>query len=97
MKPQKGGELGLHVDNMVGILDLYWNITDVIRYTSQTPGENDLQKQLNFPPTNSRYHFLPSAQDLATQAAADLTYALLHPQPAGPFCKVGDEQTIAFA
>jgi hypothetical protein len=37
----------------------------------------------------------PSAQDLATQAAADLTHALLHPQPAGPFCKVGDEQTIA--
>jgi hypothetical protein len=37
----------------------------------------------------------PSAQDLATQAAAELTHALLHPQPAGPFCKVGDEQTIA--
>jgi hypothetical protein len=36
----------------------------------------------------------PSAQDLATQAAADLTHALLHPQPAGPFCKFGDEQTI---
>jgi hypothetical protein len=32
---------------------------------------------------------------LATQAAADLTHALLHPQPAGPFCQVGDEQTIA--
>jgi hypothetical protein len=37
----------------------------------------------------------PSAQDLANQAAAELTHALLHPQPAGPFCKVGDEQTIA--
>jgi hypothetical protein len=37
----------------------------------------------------------PSAQDLATQAVADLTHALLHPQPAGPFCKVGDEQTSA--
>jgi hypothetical protein len=37
----------------------------------------------------------PSAQDLATQAAAELTHALLHPQPAGPFCKVGDKQTIA--
>jgi hypothetical protein len=37
----------------------------------------------------------PSAHDLATQAAADLTHALLHPQPAGPFCKVGDERTIA--
>jgi hypothetical protein len=32
---------------------------------------------------------------LATQAAAELTHDLLHPQPAGPFCKVGDEQTIA--
>jgi hypothetical protein len=32
---------------------------------------------------------------LATQAAADLTHALLRPQPAGPFCKVGDKQTIA--
>jgi hypothetical protein len=37
----------------------------------------------------------PSAQDLATQAAADLTHALLHLQPAGPFCKVGNEQTIS--
>jgi hypothetical protein len=37
----------------------------------------------------------PSSQDLATQAAADLTHALLHPQPAGPFCQVGNEQTIA--
>jgi hypothetical protein len=37
----------------------------------------------------------PSSHDLATQAAADLTHALLHPQPAGPFCQVGNEQTIA--
>jgi hypothetical protein len=37
----------------------------------------------------------PSPQDVATQAAVDLTHALLHPQPAGPFCKVGDAQTIA--
>jgi hypothetical protein len=37
----------------------------------------------------------PSSQDLATQDAADLTHTLLHPQPAGPFCKVGDKQTIA--
>jgi hypothetical protein len=37
----------------------------------------------------------PSYQDLATQATADLTHALLHPQPAGPFCQVGDEQAIA--
>jgi hypothetical protein len=32
---------------------------------------------------------------MATQAAAELTHALLHPQPAVPFCKVGDEQTLA--
>jgi hypothetical protein len=37
----------------------------------------------------------PSPQDLATQAAPDLTRALLHPQPAGPFFQVGDAQTIA--
>jgi hypothetical protein len=37
----------------------------------------------------------PSTQNLATQATAELTHALLHPQPAGPFCNVGDEQTIA--
>jgi hypothetical protein len=36
-----------------------------------------------------------SAQDLATQAAAELTLAILHPQPAGPCCNVGDEQTLA--
>jgi hypothetical protein len=28
----------------------------------------------------------PSSQDMATQAAADLTHPLLHPQPVGPFC-----------
>jgi hypothetical protein len=32
---------------------------------------------------------------LATQAAADLTHTLLNPQPAGPFCQVGNEQVIA--
>jgi hypothetical protein len=37
----------------------------------------------------------PSYHDLATQAAADLTHALLYPQPAGPCCQVGDEQAIA--
>jgi hypothetical protein len=36
-----------------------------------------------------------SSHDLATQSAADLTHALLNPQPAGPFCQVGDEQAIA--
>jgi hypothetical protein len=37
----------------------------------------------------------PSTQELATQAAKELSHTLLHPQPAGPFCKVGDKQTLA--
>jgi hypothetical protein len=37
----------------------------------------------------------PSSSELATQAAADITHALLNPQPAGPFCQVGNEQAIA--
>jgi hypothetical protein len=37
----------------------------------------------------------PSSIELATHAAADLTHALLNPQPAGPFCQVGNEQAIA--
>jgi hypothetical protein len=37
----------------------------------------------------------PSSSELATQAATELTHALLSPQPAGPFCQVGDEQVIA--
>jgi hypothetical protein len=37
----------------------------------------------------------PSSRDLATQAATELTHALLNPQPAGPFYQVGDEQAIA--
>jgi hypothetical protein len=31
---------------------------------------------------------------LATKAATELTHALLHLHPAGPFCKVGNEQTL---
>jgi hypothetical protein len=37
----------------------------------------------------------PTPQDQATKAATELTRALLHPQPAGPFCQVGDAQTLA--
>jgi hypothetical protein len=37
----------------------------------------------------------PSSSKLATQAAVDLTHALLNPQPAGPFYQVGDEQAVA--
>jgi hypothetical protein len=49
---------------------------------------------VDFPPEKFTLPFL-SSQDLATQAAANLTYALLHPQPTGPFCQVGNEHTIA--
>jgi hypothetical protein len=62
-------------------------------YTTNTRGER-IVETVDFFPENFTLPF-PSAQDLATQAASDLTHALLHPQPAGPFCKVGDEQTIA--
>jgi hypothetical protein len=37
----------------------------------------------------------PSSSELSTQAAEDLTHALLNPQRAGPFCHVGDKQAIA--
>jgi hypothetical protein len=56
--------------------------------------ENELSKQLSFFSEELNFPFL-STQELATQAAKELTHALLHPQPAGPFCQVGDEQTLA--
>jgi hypothetical protein len=62
-------------------------------YISKTRGECVVET-VDFSPEKVTLPF-PSAQDLATQAAAELTHALLQPQPAGPFCKVGDEQTIA--
>jgi hypothetical protein len=37
----------------------------------------------------------PTPQDRATKAAAELTSALSQPQPAGPFCQVGDAHTLA--
>jgi hypothetical protein len=49
---------------------------------------------VEFFPENFKLPF-PAAQELATKAAAELTHALLHPQPAGPFCKIGDEHTLA--
>jgi hypothetical protein len=75
------------MDKMAGILVQPWNITDVIQFTSPKQEATELWKQLNFFPKKSHYH-------LATQAAADLTHALLHPQPAGPFCQVDNEQTL---
>jgi hypothetical protein len=62
-------------------------------YITKTRG-NRIVETVEFFPEKITLQF-PSSQDLATQAAADLTHALLHPQPAGPFCKVGNEQTIA--
>jgi hypothetical protein len=49
---------------------------------------------VEFFPHQFKIPFL-SSSDLATQAAAELTRALLNPQPAGPFCQVGDEEVIA--
>jgi hypothetical protein len=51
-------------------------------------------KTVEFFPHRFKLPF-PSSSERATQAAADLTHALLNPQPAGPFCQVGDEQAIA--
>jgi hypothetical protein len=62
-------------------------------YITKTTGDR-IVETVHFPPQKITLPF-PSSQDLATQAAVELTHALLHPQPAGPFCKVGDEQTIA--
>jgi hypothetical protein len=49
---------------------------------------------LNFFRINLKYHSLHRAI-WQTQAAAELTHALLNLQPAGLFCQVGDEQAIA--
>jgi hypothetical protein len=61
-------------------------------FITKTRGERVVET-VDFSPEKFTLPF-PSAQDVATQATAELTHALLHPQPAGPFCKVGDEQTI---
>jgi hypothetical protein len=76
---------GLHMDKMGGILDLHWSITDETVYVTKTRGERVVET-VEFQPEKFTLPF-PLAQDLATQAAAaELTHALLHPQPAGPFC-----------
>jgi hypothetical protein len=62
-------------------------------YITKTRGER-IVETVEFFPDNFKLLF-PSAQDLATKAAVELTHALLHPQPAGPFCNVGYEQTLA--
>jgi hypothetical protein len=62
-------------------------------YITKTRG-NIIVETVDFFPEKITLPF-PSSQELATQAAAELTHALLHPQPAGPCCQVGNEQTIA--
>jgi hypothetical protein len=94
MKHQAGEEHGHHMDKMAGILVQPWSITDVTKFTSPKQEQTELWKQLIFFPKKITLPF-PSSHDLTTQAAADLMHALLHPQPAGPFCQVGNDQTIA--
>jgi hypothetical protein len=62
-------------------------------YINKTRGERVVET-VDFFPENFKLPF-PSTQDLDTKAATELTHALLHPKPADPFCKVGDEQTLA--
>jgi hypothetical protein len=62
-------------------------------YINKTRGERVVET-VDFPPEKFKLPFL-STQELDTQAAKELTHALLHPQPEGLFFKVGDEQTLA--
>jgi hypothetical protein len=62
-------------------------------YINKTRGERVVETVDLFP-ENFKLQF-PSTQELATKAATEFTHALLHPQSADPFCKVGDEQTLA--
>jgi hypothetical protein len=62
-------------------------------YITKTRG-NRIVETVDFFPEKFTLPFT-TPQDLATKAAAELTSALLHPQPAGPFCQVGDAQTLA--
>jgi hypothetical protein len=49
---------------------------------------------VDFFPTEVAMPF-QSSQDLATQAAKKLRYALLHPQPPEPFCWFDNDQILA--
>jgi hypothetical protein len=62
-------------------------------YITKTRGNRTVET-VDFFPEKITLPF-PTPQYLATKAAADLTSALLHPQPAGLFCQVGDAQTLA--
>jgi hypothetical protein len=62
-------------------------------HTTKTRGDR-IVETVDFFPEKCTLPF-PTPQDQATKAATELTRALLHPQPAGPFCQVGDAQTLA--
>jgi hypothetical protein len=62
-------------------------------YINKARGER-IVETVDFFPEKFKLQFI-STQELATQAAKELAHALLHPQPAGPFWQVGDEQTLA--
>jgi hypothetical protein len=49
---------------------------------------------VEFPSTEVQLPF-QSTTDFSTEAAKQLTYALVNPQPAGQFTQVGDDQLIA--
>jgi hypothetical protein len=55
---------------------------------------NRIVETVEFLPHKFKLPF-PSSSQLATEAAADLTHAVLNPQPADQFYQVGDEQAIA--
>jgi hypothetical protein len=62
-------------------------------YIPKTRG-NIIVETVDFFPEKFTLPF-PTPQYQATEAATELTRALLHPQPSGPFCQVGDAQTLA--
>jgi hypothetical protein len=93
MKHQEEEEHGHHMGKMAGIfgpaLEHYRCCTVYITKARS----NRIVETVELFPHKFTLPF-PSSRELATQAAADLTHALLNPQPAGPFCQVGDEQAI---
>jgi hypothetical protein len=93
MKHQIAEEHGHHMDKMDVTLAPPWNIIDVTWYTLVRQEVKGWYKQFIFP-TEALLPF-PSSKELSTQAAKQLTHALLNPKPAGPFCQVGDEQMLA--
>jgi hypothetical protein len=61
-------------------------------YINKTRSERVVET-VEFTPTEVQPPF-QSTRDLDTEATNQLTYALVKPQPAGPFTQVGDDQLI---